>query len=153
MAGKPDLEYVKARRVLLDALVCLAPHADALVLVGAQAVYLHKIADRENQPDRLGDKDALDILRLLRGIGTAALAGSMRRLLEHELSRQVSGEALVLLHRLLAVPGANGVEMVVRATEGLEDPRRSEARVWRSLPACWRRSAGPVRQPDLSMFV
>lgn len=41
MAGKPDPEYVKARRVLLDALVSLAPHAEALVVVGAQAVYLH----------------------------------------------------------------------------------------------------------------
>ncbi len=41
MAGKPDPEYVKARRVLLDALVSLTPHAGALVVVGAQAVYLH----------------------------------------------------------------------------------------------------------------
>lgn len=34
-------EYVKARSVLLDALGGLGPHRDALVLVGAQAVYLH----------------------------------------------------------------------------------------------------------------
>lgn len=34
-------EYVKARAVLLDALDGLGPHRDALVLVGAQAVYLH----------------------------------------------------------------------------------------------------------------
>lgn len=34
-------EYVLARSVLLDALQALAPHLDALVLVGAQAVYLH----------------------------------------------------------------------------------------------------------------
>lgn len=34
-------EYVKARSVLLDALDGLGPHRDALVLVGAQAVYLH----------------------------------------------------------------------------------------------------------------
>jgi hypothetical protein len=33
-------EYVAARRVLLDALEALGPHAGALVLVGAQAVYL-----------------------------------------------------------------------------------------------------------------
>lgn len=36
-----SLEYVKARSVLLDALDGLGPHRDALVLVGAQAVYLH----------------------------------------------------------------------------------------------------------------
>lgn len=33
--------YVHARAVLLDALEALAPHLDALVLVGAQAVYFH----------------------------------------------------------------------------------------------------------------
>ena len=34
-------EYVLARAVLLDALDALGPHRDAVVLVGAQAVYLH----------------------------------------------------------------------------------------------------------------
>lgn len=34
-------EYVAARRVLLDALEALGPHLDAIVLVGAQAVYVH----------------------------------------------------------------------------------------------------------------
>lgn len=34
-------EYVAARSVLLDALGGLGPHRDAVVLVGAQAVYLH----------------------------------------------------------------------------------------------------------------
>lgn len=33
--------YVLARRVLLDALDALADHHDALILVGAQAIYLH----------------------------------------------------------------------------------------------------------------
>lgn len=34
-------EYRQARAVLLDALEALGPHRDAVVLVGAQAVYLH----------------------------------------------------------------------------------------------------------------
>ena len=34
-------EYVVARRVLLDALTALEGHLDNLILVGAQAVYLH----------------------------------------------------------------------------------------------------------------
>lgn len=34
-------EYVLARRVLLDALDALGPQIEAVVLVGAQAVYLH----------------------------------------------------------------------------------------------------------------
>jgi hypothetical protein len=36
-----DARYVAARRVLLDALTALAPHGDAVILAGAQAVYLH----------------------------------------------------------------------------------------------------------------
>lgn len=39
-AGKPRIEYVEARRVLLDALAALEGHLSAVVLVGAQAVYL-----------------------------------------------------------------------------------------------------------------
>jgi hypothetical protein len=34
-------EYFRARQVLLDALQALEPHLEALILVGAQAVYLH----------------------------------------------------------------------------------------------------------------
>jgi len=40
-SGAPDPLYVAARRVLLDALEVLREHHDALVLVGAQAVYIH----------------------------------------------------------------------------------------------------------------
>lgn len=36
----PDPEYVAARRVLLDALDALGTHRKAVVLVGAQAIYL-----------------------------------------------------------------------------------------------------------------
>jgi hypothetical protein len=35
-----DPRYVAARRVLLDALDALRPHRNALVVVGAQAIYL-----------------------------------------------------------------------------------------------------------------
>ncbi len=38
--GAPRIEYVEARRVLLDALDALRYHLGAVVLVGAQAVYL-----------------------------------------------------------------------------------------------------------------
>jgi hypothetical protein len=36
-----DARYVAARRVLLDVLTALAPHGNAVILAGAQAVYLH----------------------------------------------------------------------------------------------------------------
>lgn len=41
MPGAPDPIYVRARKVLLDALEALGAHRDKIVLVGAQAVYLH----------------------------------------------------------------------------------------------------------------
>jgi nucleotidyltransferase-like protein len=65
-------EYVLARRVLLDALSALGPHCDAVVLVGAQAVYLHTgntdlavaptttDADIALTPHRLQDKPLLE---------------------------------------------------------------------------------------------
>jgi hypothetical protein len=41
MTGAPEPLYVAAREVLLDGLTALGPHVDAVVLVGAQAIYLH----------------------------------------------------------------------------------------------------------------
>jgi len=41
MNGDTDSLYQLARRVLLDALEALEPQREALILVGAQAVYLH----------------------------------------------------------------------------------------------------------------
>jgi hypothetical protein len=45
-----DPEYVEARRVLLDALEALAPHAEALVIAGAQAVYLRVATEMSPWP-------------------------------------------------------------------------------------------------------
>ena len=41
MSGEPDPLYVRARAALLDALNALEPQLDAVVLVGAQAIYMH----------------------------------------------------------------------------------------------------------------
>ena len=41
MSGGPNPLYVRARTALLDAAVALAEQLDAVVLVGAQAIYLH----------------------------------------------------------------------------------------------------------------
>jgi hypothetical protein len=55
-----DPEYVAARSVLLDALDALADHRDALVVVGAQAVYL-RTEPIESYQDFTTDADlALD---------------------------------------------------------------------------------------------
>jgi hypothetical protein len=41
MTGVTEDPYVRARKILLDALVGLAEHLNAVILVGAQAIYLH----------------------------------------------------------------------------------------------------------------
>lgn len=73
MPGEPDQLYVEARRALLDALEALAPHRDSLILVGAQAIYLHtgeadvavapytKDADVAIDPRHLGRDPILEV--------------------------------------------------------------------------------------------
>jgi hypothetical protein len=76
MNEQPRIEYIEARRVLLDALGALSQQLDAVVLVGAQAVYLRTAdrlpayqpfttdADIVLDPSLLADRPALgDIMR------------------------------------------------------------------------------------------
>lgn len=61
----PVPEYAAARRVLLDALDALGDHLDNLILVGAQAVYLHAGQGTLNVPPMTTDADiALNTLHL-----------------------------------------------------------------------------------------
>lgn len=83
---------------------------------------LHKIADRSADDRRRSDKDALDILRLLRGIPTLDLAARVRGLLKDEGSADVTGEALGHLERLFGTSAADGSQMAVRSAELLADP-------------------------------
>jgi hypothetical protein len=56
LPGGADL-LVLARRVLLDALDALTEHRDALVLIGAQAIYLHTGAAPVALPEATKDSD------------------------------------------------------------------------------------------------
>ena len=81
MPGEPDPQYVRARCVFLDAVDALAAHLDSVVLVGAQAVYLHTgeaelfdaaapyttDADLAIGPADLADSPLLDELLIRRG--------------------------------------------------------------------------------------
>ncbi len=71
MSDLPRIEYIEARRVLLDVLSALREQLDAVVLVGAQAVYLRTVgrlptyqpfttdADIVVDPSRLSDRPAI----------------------------------------------------------------------------------------------
>ena len=86
---------------------------------------LHKLADRsgEREARRLKDKDALDVLRLLRAIPVARLAKGLRELGDSTLAGDVTREAIEHLQTLFGATSSAGTVMVIRATERLEDPR------------------------------
>ena len=73
-----DPRYLAARRVLLDALQALQAHADALVIAGAQAVYLHTgdgdlaVAPFTTDADLAVDPDGLAPDPLIEGAMTDA---------------------------------------------------------------------------------
>jgi len=84
---------------------------------------LHKIAERRETPDRLVDKDAYDLYRILVAVPTADLAGTLDRLLDDDLAGQVSRQAMTYLSELFgAGPAAIGSAMAGRTEEGVGDP-------------------------------
>jgi hypothetical protein len=82
---------------------------------------VHKIAERVGADDRVNDKDALDVLRLLRAVETQVLAGCVRSLLESELAHPVTEEAISLLPLLFGDSASAGARMAVRAAGAGED--------------------------------
>jgi hypothetical protein len=82
---------------------------------------LHKIAGRVDTPGRAEDKDALDILRLLRAVPIERFAGGLRSLGGEQLSAGVTGQAIIFLRDLFGRPTSPGSEMASRAAAPLED--------------------------------
>lgn len=91
MPGEPDQLYIEARRALLDALEALKPHLDSLIVVGAQAIYLHageadvavapytKDGDVAVDPRNLGSDPALDAAMLAAGFTPGVQPGIWNR--------------------------------------------------------------------------
>ena len=103
------------------------PRTYIVRVAGASALLvakLHKIGERsETARDRLRDKDAHDLYRLLVAIETPDLARDVRVLLEHRLSRSATQQALVYLEDLFAAgPDAIGSQMAGRAEAGIGEP-------------------------------
>ena len=86
---------------------------------------LHKIGERTAVPDRLVDKDAHDIYRILVAIPTAQLATALRTLTTDPISHDVTRQAMGHFNRLFADgPGAIGSMMAGRAEEGIGNPEQ-----------------------------
>ncbi len=76
---------------------------------------IHKIAERTRADDRVRDKDALDVLRLLQATETTDLAERLHRLRTDELSAAVTLEAIEQLEPLFGTVDAVGSKMAVAA--------------------------------------
>jgi len=88
---------------------------------------LHKLEDREGAPDRLADKDALDVFRLLRAIPTEQLAATFPRLVADGRSAEVTQQAIRYLPRLFGEAAGLGCQMAARAASPSEDPATTAA--------------------------
>jgi hypothetical protein len=80
---------------------------------------IHKLTDRTEQAGRLKDKDALDVFRILRGTATAELERRLGPVLADPRSAAAARAAMAAFPGLFAFPEAPGVQMTVRATDGL----------------------------------
>ncbi len=93
------------------------PRAFDLRVAGPAALLvakLHKISDRRGT-DRQSDKDALDVLRLLRGTLTDDLASRYTGLLADKRSEEAANTARGLLQAQFARRAGIGVEMAIRS--------------------------------------
>lgn len=84
---------------------------------------LYKLSERREEPrgDRLQDKDAFDVYRLLQ-LPTNDLRHGMVRILADERSRSVGEGARGFLRNLFGTPDAVGSAMAGRYVEGVADP-------------------------------
>src|SRR5438034_6303109 len=79
---------------------------------------LHKLGERRDTPERLLDKDAHDIYRLLVAADTDTLSTAFAKLQADELAGSVTDEAIAYLEQLFASgPDALGSAMAGRAEE------------------------------------
>ncbi|MGH8952857.1 MAG: hypothetical protein ACRDX9_15745 [Acidimicrobiia bacterium] len=83
---------------------------------------VHKIAERVDADDRVRDKDALDVLRLLRAVDTKDLARRLLALRSNPLAGAVTVDAINRLPPLFGATTRDGVAMAVRAAGTADDP-------------------------------
>lgn len=81
---------------------------------------LYKISERVGRPGCREDKDALDILRLLRAVLLGVFTEGIGGLLGEEVSAGVTGEALASLRDLFSERSRAGCQMAARAAVPLE---------------------------------
>lgn len=84
---------------------------------------LHKIHERVGVPNRLIDKDALDVFRLLQASKTSDVADRLKKLRDSSLAGDVTSRAIAFMPELFGSVDAPGIAMAVRAAG---DPEHSD---------------------------
>jgi hypothetical protein len=96
----------------------------AIIWVAGPAALLvaktHKIYERIGHPNRISDKDALDVYRLLQSVDTEVVVERLEVLKNSDLARSVTMEAIGFMPELFGSLDAPGVKMAVRAVGLLE---------------------------------
>jgi hypothetical protein len=139
---------VDRERMVIAALDAADTRSHEIWVAGPGALVVakvHKIAERVGDPSRERDKDALDVLRVLRAIPTETLAERLNLLASSDLAGEVTAEARVQLTELFVSPDAEAVVMAVRAAGPDENADTIAASLvalvqdlldaWRGLPA------------------
>ncbi len=157
--GDADL-LVRARTVLLDALEALAVHRHALVVIGAQAVYLHtgsadialaeatKDSDLAIDPRALGDEPLID--------DAMAQAGFHRNLIKQQPGSWLSSDGipvdLMVPEALTGAGGRRGARIPPHSKHATRRAVGLEAAVVDHSPMAVR-SLGPADAREVSVNV
>ena len=125
-------EYVVARRVLLDALTALESHVTSLVLVGAQAVYLHTGDADLNVPLYTTDADlALDADLLSENPDIGKVLRTAGFVPEKNPGHWVDGRGVAV--DLMVVPHQSGTSKASARAARLAPHDKDTARIARGL--------------------
>ena len=117
--------FVDRERLTIESLDADDDRSVTMNVAGAGALLVaksHKIWERTTNDDRVRDKDALDVYRLLQSIPTDELAGRLARLRDSPEAGEVTVAAIEHLRALFGTRSGAGIEIAVRATRALIDP-------------------------------
>lgn len=88
----------------------------------------HKLGERtDGKPNRLKDKDALDVLRLMRASDPVVVAATLADLMRSGRAGESTSAGLERLTELFARPGRPGIEMATRALRTVMPAERIQA--------------------------
>lgn len=79
----------------------------------------YKLTDRlqQDRRDRISNKDAADVIRIMQAMPPDEMAGNLRPLLRHSMAGKSTAEGLAHYNRLFARRGARGIQMAIQGLE------------------------------------